>query len=221
MRRILRYLFSVAACLLLTLPCRAQEGRVRGPRIGYDAGGLALLYFEPERRIYTFSLDYEIKQDIYPVLEFGWQNVRIENEQYRYFSDGKFARIGVDINMFKYDNPVDYDMGYAGIRYGFSHMTHSANNIIIEETYWGDITSMEVAENQLNAHWVSLGGGLRAEVFPGFFMGWSLFANIKLAQTKDANMDPFNVPGFGSGSKKVSLTINYSLYYRIALFEFP
>ena len=221
MRRTLRYLFSAGFCLLLAIPFWAQEGRVRGPRIGYDAGALTLLYFEPDRHLHTFSIDYELKQDIYPAIEFGWQNVNIDKKEYRYFSDGLFARIGADINLFKYDNPVDYDMGYAGVRYGFAHMRHSASNILIEEAYWGDLMGGELVERWINAHWLSIGGGLRTEVFHNFFMGWSLFANFKLAQVKDTNMDPFNVPGFGSGSKKVTLTINYSLYFRIPLFKYP
>ena len=220
MRKTLRYLFSVSAILLLILPCRAQEERVHGPRIGYDASGLTLLYFQPERRIHTLSLDYEIKREIYPVLELGWQNVKIEKDQYHYHSDGKFARVGLDINLIRDENPVNYDMGFAGFRYGFSYMNQSASHIIIEETYWGDLTGSEIVENQLMVHWISVGGGLRAEVFPNFFMGWSLFANLKLARTGDANMDPYNIPGFGSGSRRLALTINYSLYYRIPLFHY-
>jgi hypothetical protein len=217
MRRILRYLFSATAFLLLILPCPAQENRIKGPRIGYDAGGLALLYFEPERRVHTFSLDYEIKTHIYPALELGWQNVEIDRQQYHYLSDGKFARIGVDINLIRDENPDNYDMGFAGVRYGISAMNHSVNNIVIEEAYWGDITNQAIVENRLMVHWLSAGGGLRAELFPNFFIGWSLYANIKLAQTGDANMDPYNIPGFGSGARRLALTINYSLFYRIPL----
>ena len=115
---------------------------MRGPRIGYNAGDLILLYFEPERSIHTFSIDYEIKQDLYPVLEFGWQNVEIDHEHFKYSSDGFFARVGADMNLFKYDNPEDYDMGFAGVRYGIAYMTHSARDIRIEEAYWGGISKI-------------------------------------------------------------------------------
>ena len=220
MRRTLRYSISITTCLLLLLPAMAQEGRVRGPRIGYNAGSLALLYFEPERSIHTFSVDYEFKQDIYPVLEFGWQNVEISKDAYRYNSDGVFAKMGVDINLFNYDNPVDYDMGFAGVRYGMSYFAQSAGNIDIEEGYWGNLEDGEVSEKKMNAHWLSVGGGLRAEVFNNFFMGWSFFANIRFAQTRDRNMSPYNIPGFGDGSKRFNIIINYSLYYRIPIAKF-
>ena len=220
MRRTLRYSISITVCLLLLLPATAQEGRVRGPRIGYNAGSLALLIIEPERRIHTFSVDYEFRQDIYPVLEFGWQNVELSKDAFQYNSGGVFAKVGVDFNRFKYDNPVDYDMGFIGLRYGMSHFTHSAGNIDIEEGYWGNLENAKVTEKQINAHWVGVGVGLRAEVFYNFFMGWSFFANIKFAQTKDDHMTPYSIPGFGDGSKRFNITINYSLYYRIPVSKF-
>ena len=220
MRKTLRYSFSIIICLLLTLPISAQEGRVRGPRIGYNAGSLALLLIEPDRSIHTFSIDYEILQDFYPIIEFGWQNLDIKKDNYRYFSDGIFFRLGMDKNVFKYDNPVDYDMGFAGIRYGMSFFSHNADNIDIEEGYWGGLSGGEVSDTKIKAHWISIGGGLRAEVFKNIFMGWSAFANIKLGQTRDLNMDPFNIPGFGDSSRRLTLSINYSIYYRIAISKF-
>ena len=149
--------------MLLLLPAMAQEGRVRGPRIGYNAGSFALFLLEPSRQIHTFSVDYEFKQDVYPVAEFGWQKVDLSKDAYNYRSGGVFARVGVDKNLFKYDNPVDYDMGFAGVRYGMARFTHSASDIDIEEGYWGNLEDAEVPEKQLNAHWISVGGGLRAE----------------------------------------------------------
>ena len=125
----------------------------------------------------------------------------------------------MDVNLIRDENPDNYDMGYAGVRYGISYLNHSASNIVIEEAYWGDIAGREIVENQLNAHWLSIGGGLRAEVFSNFFVGWSLFANIKLAQTRDTNMDPYDIPGFGKGPGRLALTINYSLYYRIPIIK--
>lgn len=220
MRRTFRYSISLSACLILLLPAMAQEGRVRGPRIGYNANSLALFLIEPSRQIHTFSVDYEFKQDVYPVLEFGWQKVDLSKDAFHYMSNGMFAKLGVDLNRFKYDNPVDYDMGFAGLRYGISRFTHSASDIDIEEPYWGNLENAEVPEKQMYAHWVSVGGGLRAEVFHNVFMGWSVFANLRLAQTKDSHMKPYNIPGFGDGSKRLNIIINYTLYYRISTANF-
>ncbi len=196
----------------------AQQGsRVRGPRIGYDLASLALLYFEPERKIYTFSIDYEAWQDIYPVVEFGYQNVVLDREDYRYGSSGIFARMGVDVNLLKYEKTNVYEMMYAGFRYGISYLTHQTDDVNIREGYFGDMTGASVVENQINAHWISIVGGLRVEVFRNFFMGWSVLGNIKLAQIEDIYIVPYNIPGFGPGDKRASLVFNYTISYRIPL----
>ena len=68
-----------------------------------------------------------------------------------------------------------------------------------------------------NAHWISLVGGMRAEVFRNFFMGWSVFMNLRFYQSDYKGMEPYNIPGFGKGSNRVTVTFNYSLSYRIPM----
>ena len=191
--------------------------RVRGPRIGVDLSSLALLYFDPGRMTLTFSVDYEAWQDIYPVIEFGYQTVGIERDIYRYHSNGIFGRFGVDVNLMKYEQTNVYEMFFAGFRYGMSYFTHEADNIVIPDDYFDGLNGAYVVENQLNAHWISLVGGVRVELFNNFFMGWSVLANIKLAQVKDSNMVPYNVPGFGKGDRRGSLQINYTVAYRFPM----
>ena len=191
--------------------------RIRGPRIGYDLGSLALFYFEPERKIFTFSVDYEAWQDIYPAIEFGFQTVEIEKENYGYGSNGLYARIGVDINLMKYEKTNVYEMFYAGFRYGISYMAHQAENIYIPDPLFGDLVNETVPENQVNAHFISFVGGVKVELFDNFFMGWSVYANFKIAGIQDGNMVPYNFPGFGKGDKKASMIINYTIAYRIPL----
>jgi hypothetical protein len=197
---------------------RAVQGsRVRGPRIGYDLASLALLYFEPERMIYTVSVDYEAWQDIYPVIEGGYQHVGIEKDIYRYTSSGLFIRAGVDVNLMQYEQTNVYEMIYGGLRYGFSNFSQKADEILIREDYFGDLTGGSVPENRINAHWISLVGGVRIELFRNVFMGWSVLGNLKLAMGDDSGMVPYNIPGFGPGDKRASIVINYSLAYRFPL----
>ncbi len=74
----------------------AQDGmRVRGPSISYDLASLALLYFDPDRMVYTISVDYELKQDLYPVIDLGYQHVKINEENYHYASSGCLPGLGL------------------------------------------------------------------------------------------------------------------------------
>jgi len=157
MQRILKYISGLLLLILLSNSMSAQEpgSRIRGPRIGYDVAGLALLYFEPERMIHTISVDYEALQDIYPVVEFGFQNVLIDQDNYSYSSDGLFARVGVDVNLLKYEKTDVYEMFYAGFRYGLSYMTHKADNISVPEDYFSGLSGGSIPDQQVNTHWIS------------------------------------------------------------------
>lgn len=219
MEKILKYTLSLGLLILLNRPVIGQEEgmRLRGPRIGVDLASISLLYFDPDRMTITLSVDYEAWQDIYPVIEFGYQNVGIEKENYNYNSNGIFGRFGVDVNLMKYEQTNVYEMFYAGFRYGMSYFNHEANNISIPDDYFDGLNGGYIPKNQLNAHWISLVGGIRVELFNNFFMGWSVLGNIKLAQAKDPNMVPYNIPGFGKGEKRASVTINYTIAYRIPM----
>lgn len=233
MRKTLRYTLYLLP-LLLTHPLRGQSPdtetvssetpvpgldstRVRGLRFGVDLGGLSLLYFDPGRMTYNFSLDYEAWQDIYPVLEFGFQEVSLERDSYHYHSGGLFGRAGADVNLLKYEGTKVYEMMYAGLRYGFASLTQRADNIQVGEDYFGGVDRGSLPEKRLTAHWLCVTVGVRVEVFRNFFIGWSVLAGLKLAQVKDPHMEPYYIPGFGPGGKRAGLVFNYSLFYRIPL----
>ncbi len=217
MKKTLKYSFNLLALLAVMFQLSAQDGmRVRGPRISYDLASLTLLYYDPDRMVYTISVDYEIKQDIYAVIDLGYQHVDISRENYHYSSSGMFTRIGADMNMLNYDKQVDvYEMMYVGGRYGFSLFNQQAESIKIPDPYWGDFNDGQMKKQSLNAHWISLVVGMRAEVFRNFFMGWSVFMNIKFYQSDTGGMEPYNIPGFGKGEKRVAVSFNYTISYRI------
>jgi hypothetical protein len=197
-----------------------QEGRgsrVRGPRIGVDLASLVLLYFEPERMIYTISVDYEAWQDIYPVIETGYQHVRITKDIYSYSSSGLFVRAGADINVMKYERTDVYEMIYAGLRFGYSNFYQRADDILLREDYFGDITDASIPGRRLSANWIAAVGGIRVELFKNFFIGWSVEGNVMIYQEGERGMTPYNIPGFGPGGKRAGLVIKYSLAYRFPL----
>jgi hypothetical protein len=168
--------------------------------------------------VYTLSVDYELQQDIYPAVELGYQHVKISRENYQYISNGIFARVGADVNLLNYDKQVDvYEMLYVGGRYGISFFDQQAENIYVPGSYWGDFTDGKTDTQKVNAHWFSLVGGMRAEVFRNFFMGWSVFMNIRFFQSGAEGMVPYNIPGFGKGANRVTVSFNYSLSYRIPM----
>ena len=220
MKKTLRYSCSLLVMLAILVQLDAQE-RVRGPRISYDLASLALLYFDPGRMLFKVSVDYELKQDVYPVMDLGYQHVKINRDNYQYGSDGWFARVGTDVNLLNYNKQVDvYEMLYVGGRYGFSSLNQHAGQITVRDSYWGDLSGGKIGVHRVHTHWLSLVGGMRAEVFRNFFMGWSASLNIRVYQSGEKAMDPYNIPGFGKGENRVTAGFDYTLSYRIPVQQY-
>ena len=225
MKRISRYIFSVLFALCTILPGFSQEQkvkekvRIKGPRFGFDLSRLTLYYFELQRKAFEFSLDYEIKRNYYPVVEFGLQEIKMEEPTYNYQSDGYYLRLGMDYNFQKNLSIDQYEMVFFGFRYGFSSQDHSADNIIIENDYWGDYYAESVPQSTFYGHWLELAGGIRAELFRNVFVGWSVRGRLLLVKSKNSAMEAYYIPGYGKSSKRVHLGFNYSIYFKIPMFK--
>jgi hypothetical protein len=220
MKRILRYCFSAVLCLGYLVVSEAQEGRIKGLRIGFDLTRPALYYFEPERRAFEVSADFEVKQNYYTTAEYGQQQVNLVQPGFNYTSDGYYTRVGLDYNFSKTKMEVDhYEMVFGGLRYGYAMYSHAAENIVMAENYWGIETIDELAVNDLSAHWFEVVVGIRGELFKNFFMGWSFRGKVMLWQKQGSTMYAYNIPGFGIGNKKAQLGFNYSIYYRIPFYK--
>jgi hypothetical protein len=225
MKRILKYVFSTVLILYMFFPVFPREEpvkekiRIIGPRIGFDLSRLTLYYFEPERTAYEISFDYEIKRNYYPTVEFGLQDIKLEEPHYNYFSEGYYLKLGMDYNFQKNTAIDQYEMVFFGFRYGFSKQGHSAESIIIADDYWGDFYAESIPVSTFYGHWIELSAGVKAELFKNLFVGWSFRGRLLLFKSKHPSIEPYYIHGFGRGNKRVSLGFTYSIYYRLPLIK--
>jgi hypothetical protein len=195
----------------------AQEERIKGLRLGYDISRLALYYLESERTAFEVSADYEIKRNFYITLEGGMQKYRLVDTLYNYNSDGYYTRLGLDYNILKNRADNQYEMVFGGVRYGYSRLNHTADNIIIGANYWGDEDITELESSTIQAHWIEATAGVRAELFKNVFIGWSFRWRVMIYQSRVPVMKPIYIPGYGKGDKKSLIGFNYYVYVRIPL----
>jgi hypothetical protein len=219
MQRMPKYIFSIGVLLLITINSSAQTKRIKGLRLGIDVSRFSLYYFQPERKGYEFSGDFEIKRDLYLTGEYGIESVTLEKPNYNYMSDGYYYRFGFDKNFLKSETPDDYEMVFLGFRYGYANQKHSADNIIINNPYWSDISNATILEKECSTHWIELVAGVRAELIRNVALGWSVRGRLRLSHKGYDSLTPYNVPGYGNGSKKSNLGFNFSLYFRIPIYK--
>jgi hypothetical protein len=210
---------------MLFLSGYSQTERIKGLRIGIDLSRFSLYYIEPARTCFQVSADFELIDNVYATVEYGQQQVSLVKKDtseiiiYKYSSSGSYYRIGADFNFLKPKANNPYDMVFLGFRFGSANMNHAAENILVTSGYWGNYSGGAVPKNHINAYWIEFDGGIRAEIFKNFFMGWSACGRIMIHKDKDEFMDPYNIPGYGKGSSKTALGINYSIFYRIPIFK--
>jgi hypothetical protein len=218
MTKTLRYtlIFLFISPILCFSQTKNEEWRYEGPRIGIDLSRFLLPYLQSGSRFgWEIQSDIPYKGNYFPTFEFGMQWYDSKEYGYHYMNDGAYGRLGIDVNIVKFESLQDHDIVFVGLRYGYSHYNQAANNIIYSN-YWGRINTF-VPRQALNAHWAEIVFGMKGEIFTNVFLGWSLRAKFILSQTSDPYMDPFIIPGLGRTTGEVPVDFSFTLSYRIPL----
>lgn len=197
-----------------TIP--STEGVQPFVRFGIDLSSFARGLIEPEVKQYEFALDSEVFPNWFINLEGGWMNVSTITSNFDYKASGFFFRVGPDFNLLKRPSPRQQDLVTFGMRYAYSFQQHEAPYFLSENPYWGDYEG-SVGQSSFNAHWIEFAGGVKAEVFQNFFLSWSLRTRVKLYTTRNSELDPYYLPGYGQGKRRAPVMVHYSLLYRFSL----
>lgn len=192
--------------------------RTYGPRFGIDLSRFLYLFLEPNQTGAEISADFELYRNIYPVFELGYNNMSDMQEHFDYTSTGSYGRAGIDYNILGLKDRSAHHTITVGFRYGMSLFKQQVEGVVIPNEYWGDFQP-ETHENNLTGHWIELVGGMRAEVFSNFFMGWTLRYKILLNPEMDPLMTPEMIPGYGSGGEDRAFGFTYTVAYKIPLFK--
>jgi hypothetical protein len=186
--------------------------------MGIDLARIAYLFTDPAELGAEISWDVEIYEDMYPVVELGYNSLSTHTELFDYSAGGPYGRVGLDYNLFPLPDRSVHHSITAGFRYGMARFSHQAEDIFIEGGYWDDFT-LDTYENALTGHWVELVGALKTEVVSNFFLGWTLRYRILLNPEMDPLVTPQLIPGYGSGSTNRTFGFSYFILYKFPLLK--
>ncbi|WP_185965579.1 DUF6048 family protein [Flavobacterium zepuense] len=203
-----------------------------GIRVGVDLHRLSRSFYEDGFTGIEVVGDYRLSRKLYAAAELGNVDYKQDDVQLNYTTKGSYIKLGVDINA--YENWLDMEnMIYIGFRYGFSTFSQTLNsykvyqnssNTLTDETTGNYFDEVTVTPNEkygsLSAHWVEVVGGIKAEIFNNFFIGFSFRLNNLLSDKKPATFDNLYIPGFNrtyDGSFGVGF--NYTVSYAIPLYK--
>lgn len=206
----------IVSPLLLHAQAEKPQWRYEGPRVGVDLSRFLMSGFQKAKRTgWEVQADIPWRGNFFPTIEIGSQKYDDAKDNFHYLNKGLYGRLGLDVNILKFESLTDYDLLFIGTRYGYSRFKHSADEIKIPG-YWGDLVT-SFPEKNMNAHWAEVVFGMKGELFSNFFIGWSVRAKFILSKTKDPNMPPYVIPGIGKTTSEVPFDFSFGAYYRFPI----
>ena len=224
-KRIFASFINIVALLVMSLPVLAQGQKTEiklpkevfplynGTFVGVDMYGLGSKAFGSNFQTSEVSVDVNLKNRYFPVLELGYGKTDEQQDGVSYKSAAPYFRIGMNYNMmFKKKNLSHL---YLGARYGFSAFSYDVKGSVSEDgIYSKEVIPFEYTGEKSNAQWVELLFGIRAQIYKNFLMGWSLRYKVKLSAKENPYTSPGFIPGFGE-NKSTNFGVTYSLIYKL------
>ena len=212
----LKYIYSI---LLLFIGhfCLAQADRFAPTsiRVGAEAGKFLFSIFDPNRSYWEFTADVDFDK-YFISADLGYSRFALTEEYFDYESEGRFFRIGPDVNFAS--NNKDQNVIFFGLRYATSSFiekaTYQSINFIDSENSW-PVTTLTSENARNRAYWFELDAGIKARIWKQLFTGFTVRYKI-LPSVRDANnFRTYYIPGFGKNIDNDAWGINYYFYYKI------
>ena len=186
----------------------------QGLSFGVDISPLIIRLIEKERTGFAFVGRYGFYYRWYANAELGYENAKYSNDNYSYKSNGTYLRLGVDYDIFNNEDFPTNDNIFIGLRYCYSWQSHESDYFRIVDSYWGDYNG-SISKSSVNSHSLDALFGIRCEVVPYIYMGWSFRTRFLLASAHGDDLDPYALAGYGKYDSKVNLGFSYTIEYQI------
>ena len=229
MKYMLRFIFSLSlVCVSLLGNAQTKDtAKVMYPeryglRVGVDLHKIARSFYEKDYRGFEVVGDYRLSKRFYIAGEIGNEDKTVDDDRLNFTTKGTYFKVGFDYNSF--ENWLDMEnMIYVGMRYGVSSFSQTRNSYKIYDptNYYGEtiITSGEKFSG-LNASWIEVIGGVKAELFNNLYLGFSLRLNYLVSNKRPENFDNLYIPGFNrTYDGKFGAGLNYTISYFIPIYK--
>ncbi len=227
MKHMSKYIFSLV-CLCFSLQGFSQvkdtikQKERYGVRVGVDLHRLSKSFYDKNYQGLEFVGDYRLSQRFYLAGELGNEDKTVDDDRFNFTTKGTYFKVGFDYN--SYQNWLDMEnMIYVGMRYGVSSFNHTLNTYsIYDPTNYYGLTTLDSGEkfDGLNASWIEVVAGIKAEVFSNLYVGFSVRLNYLVSNKKPDNFDNLYIPGFNrTYDGKFGTGLNYTVSYMIPLYK--
>jgi hypothetical protein len=218
-RLIFRYLLISVIMFGLFIQNQAQDNppdstrgiqKPTGIRIGTDLIALGKTIANSSLRGWEFNADVEMGR-YYPTFDYGRWSRDLPITNGNYTNDGRYFRLGVDINFLTKD--PDKNMFFLGARYGRSRFDEE---VIYDDSAvdFGDFQK-QASNNNARAGWVELTTGLRVKIWKQFWMGYTARLKFLPSVKNNSGLETYEIPGYGLTYKNNYWGFNYQVFWTI------
>lgn len=228
--------------LFLFLGCSALQGqgKVRdssyynryGLRVGVDISKPASQLYREGYRGLEFVADYRLSDRLYLAGEVGNERLQdteqlLDLDLYEYTVSGSYLKAGLEVNTyvnwFGEQNVISI-----GGRYAFSTFRNTVNSFSIFDNNryffpdgFFEFPSGEQQIEDLNASWLELVAGFKAEVIPNIYMGFSARLGFLISDKSSTVFPNLWIPGFQkvTDGSKFGVGYNYTITYFIPIYK--
>ena len=225
----LRFIFSIALLCFSIIGNAQKKDTTKvvyperyGLRVGVDLHRLTKSFYDDNYKGLEVVADYRLTRRYYVAGEIGNEEKTVDDDRLNFTTKGTYFKVGFDYNSF--ENWLDMEnMIYVGMRYGVSSFSQTRNSYKIYDStnYYGEtiITSGEKFSG-LNASWIEVIGGVKAELFNNLYLGFSLRLNYLVSNKRPENFDKLYIQGFNrTYDGKFGAGLNYTISYFIPIYK--
>jgi hypothetical protein len=188
----------------------------QGIKIEVDVFSAAMSVINSETYSFEGNIQLNLRKKYFPIVEIGFAGAnKTSINDFKFKTDGVFARIGMDYNLLQPNRPDTHIHRYffIGGRYGFSPFSYDITNVVIDNEYWGGSEVRNFYDINTTKHWLEVVAGLRVEVLRNIYMGWNVRLKMQLGRQKPGEVSPWFIPGIGIQSIG-NWGFNYTVGYK-------
>ncbi|AZA52247.1 DUF6048 family protein [Chryseobacterium sp. G0201] len=180
--------------------------------VGFDILNAGSSFFS-DRKMYQGFISSKIKDDLHAVIDAGFDSNIYQKNGYDVKANGPFLKLGVFYMLAK-DAENEFNGFYAGGKAAGSFYTQEYMAIPVRG-FGGSTASVAFPSSTQSSYWLEGMIGGRVQLFESnFYIDVNLQPKYMIFTTKQDEIQPMIVPGFGKSSSKFAMGFAWNIAYK-------
>jgi hypothetical protein len=180
--------------------------------VGVDILNTGVSFFS-NRQLFQGFISSKVKGNIHAIIEAGFEKNIYQKNGYDATANGPFAKIGAFYMLAK-DSENEFNGFYGGAKIGGSFYNQEYYAIPIRG-FGGSSSSVSMPSSSQSSFWLEGTIGGRVQLFESnFFIDVNMQPRYLMVTSKQDEVVPMIVPGFGKSSAKFNMGFAWSIAYK-------